>query len=351
MEYDFHRNANVVINATKDQKNRVIATMTVDDQYQHRFAHNSRISKALELMPPTDLSERMTGGQFFFVNDTLYDFRDGLYNGYVHDDDTISHLNDLLGITMYRSGTDMRVHENVTSGSITLGRQWSNRPIKIEAFREGGEFESELHYGWSPFMKSINSAFKLNRLICENGMRGLRNFMNTKIPLVNRWEEHLDIANIQIQNKVDAIVQRRLVQMSTERASVKELLVLADHASNRLRDDTTKFTAANAKLRNIRDIVNPKNFLGDVYQSHMFKKSAVCAQYPGHLTTLDAYNIATEIRSHSNETQNSTTRALDIIANDLVFDHDNIILPSSGTVGRKACAFSDPDAAFFGNMH
>ncbi len=350
MNYDFHRNANVVIDSHKDAKNRVVANMTVDGEYQHRFAHNSRITKALELMTPADLSERMSGGQYFFVEGILYDFRDGLYNGYVHDDDTISHLNELLGITGHNSRSDLRVHENVTAGNVTLGRQWSKNNIKINAFREGGEFESELHYGWSPFMKTINSAFKLNRLICENGMRGLRNFMNTKIPLVNRWEEHLDIANIQIQNKVDSIVQRRLVQMSTERASVKELLVLAGHATNRLRDDEG-FSETNTKLRNIRNIVDPKNFLNGIYQSHVFTKSAVSAQYPGHLTTLDAYNIATEIRSHSNETQNSTTHALDIIANDFVFDHDNIILPSSGTVGRKTCAFSDPDAAYFGNMH
>ncbi len=350
MEYDFHRNANVVVTQGKDSKHNIVANILVDDQYEHRFGHNSRIAKQLQLMTPDDLSEQLSGGQFFFVDGNLYDFRDSQYKGYVHNDDTISHLNDLLGIHD-KSATGLRVQENVTARSVTLGRKWSNQDILIEAFREGGEFESELHYGWSPFMKTINSAFKLNRLVCTNGMRGLRNFMNLKIPLVNRWEEHLEIANVQIQNKVNAIVQRRMVQMASERASVAELLTLSSHAVERIRDDKPECVGANRQLRGINDIVDPRRHLSNVYQSHIFKKTSVSAQYPGHLTTLDAYNIATEIRSHSLETGNSTTRAMDLIANDLVFDHTNIILPASGKVSRKVSSFSDADAAFFGNVH
>ncbi len=349
MEYDFHRNANVVVTASKDSKHNLVANILVDDQYEHQFGHNSRIAKQLQLMTPDDLSEQLTGGHFFFVEGLLYDFRDSQYKGHIQNDDTIKHLNELLGITD-NSKTSLRVQENVTARSITLGRQWSNRDIMIEAFQDGGEFESELHYGWSPFMKTINSAFKLNRLICTNGMRGLRNFMNLKIPLINRWEEHLDIANVQIQNKVNAIVQRRMVQMASERASVAELLTLSSHAIERIRSEQPECAAANRQLRNINAIVNPQNHLGNIYQSHVFKKNSVSAQYPGHLTTLDAYNIATEIRSHSLETSNSTTRALDLIANDLVFDHTNIILPSSGKVSRKVSSFSDADTAFFGKV-
>jgi hypothetical protein len=126
-------------------------------------------------------------------------------------------------------------------------------------------------------------------------------------------------------------------------------MTLSNHASERIRG-TPEFLLQDKKLINIRNIVNPHTHLGDVYQSHIFNKSPAAAQYPGHLTTLDAYNIATEIRSHSTENEKSTTRALDLIANDLVFEHKNIILPASGKVSRKTCAFSDPDAAFFGQM-
>ena len=350
--HDFRRNAKVEVEATKDGKSRDNAVITVDDKYQHQFPHNSRISKNLKIMTPADMAERLTGGNFFFVDENLYDFREGNYKGFIQDDETILKLIELLGINDAPRG-DLRVHDNVTARRVKLGRKWSDHPIIIDAFKDGGEFRSELHYGWSPFMKTINSAFKLERLICTNGMRGMRTFMNTKIPLVNRWEEHLDIANIQIQNKVDAICKRRFVEMSKERASVAELSALANHARERIVTDSDvgRYTVSNKRLNNIIDVVDPSLHLREVYQSHLFHKgSPAAAQYPGHLTTLDAYNIATEIRSHSEEAAKSTTRAMDIIANDLVFDHKNIILPSSGKVTRRASTFSDPDAAFFGQV-
>jgi len=291
MNYEFLRNADVEVTKTRDEKSRDVALITIDDKYQHRFDYKSRVSKSLDLMTPEDLAGRLTGGSYFFVGDNLYDFRDGFYGGFEQTDETIAHLNDLLGIRDTGRG-GMRVHENVTSRHVKLGCKWSNNPITIDAFKDGGEFESELHYGWSPFLKTINSAFMLNRLICTNGMRGLRSFMNTKIPLVNRWDEHLNIANIQIQNKVESITQRRFEQMATERASVAELLVLTDHAGQRIRAGENKFAADNERLRNIKYIADPRNHLNNVYQSHMFKKNATSAQYPGHLTTMDAYNIA-----------------------------------------------------------
>ena len=351
MKHEFLKNAKVQATFTKDKESRKTATIVVDDKYEHKFPHTSRISKALDVMTPTQLSERLSGGNYFFVEDELYDFREGDYKGFVHTDETILQLIDLLGINEHaRGGNDMRVHENVTSGRINLGRKWSDCPINIKAFQEGGDFRSELHFGWSPFMKTINSAFKLERLICTNGMRGLRTFMNTKIPVVNRWAEHLDIANQQIQVKVEAIVQRRFLEMSKERASVAELTRLASHAEERIRNGK-EHVVQNQQLANIQSIVDPKLHLLDVYQSHVFHKgSPAAAQYPGHLTTMDAYNIATEIRSHTLPVAKSTERSLDMISNDLVFDHKNIILPSSGKVTRKVSSFSDADAAFFGKV-
>jgi hypothetical protein len=352
MKHDFLKNAKVEVKETNDKKGDKTATVVIDDKYEHTFPHKSRIVKNLQIMTPEQMSERLTGGHYFFVEDKLYDFREGNYKGFIQNDETILQLIDLLGINEVQRD-DMRVHDNVTSPRFKLGKKWSDHPISVAAFKDGGEFRSELHYGWSPFMKTINSAFKLERLICTNGMRGMRSFMNTKIPLVNRWSEHLDMANMQIQNKVDAICTRRFAEMANERASVGELVNLASHAEERIvsGNDSNRFVLQNERLRNLRDIVNPREYLKDVYQSNVFKKGGPAGmQYPGHLTTLDAFNIATEIRSHSKAQPKSTTRALDMIANDLVFDHKNIILPSSGKVSRKLSAFSDPDAAFFGAM-
>ena len=60
--------------------------------------------------------------------------------------------------------------------------------------------------------------------------------INTKIPLVNRWEEHLAIAERQIQNAVVSNVTRRLASMGTERATVLELMKLVEIGRARLED-------------------------------------------------------------------------------------------------------------------
>lgn len=349
MQYDFIRNADVEVILTKDADNHPIAKAIVDGKYEHNFEAKSRVSKSLDIMTPADLSERLTGGQFFFVEGALHDFRDGQYTGFVHADDTISHLNDLLGIEAANRGT-VRVHENTTSKKYHLGRKWSDHGIQIDAFNDGGEFNSELHFGWSPFVRTINSAFMLYRLVCTNGMRGLKTFMNTRIPLVNRWEEHLEIANKQIQNKVSAICERRFVAMAHERASVGELLLLNHHIEERSKEPADQTPEAQVRLINMRRIVNPRAHLADVYRDNVFDNKAIAAQYPSHLTTLDAYNIATEVRSHTSDCDKSTRRSLDNIANDMVFDHKNITALGAASTLPKKCSFSDPDAAFFGVM-
>ena len=349
MKYDFIRNADVEVIVTKDEDNYPIARAVIDGKYTHHFEAKSRVSKSLELMTPADLSERLTGGQFFFVEGALHDFRDGHYTGFVHNDNTIAHLNDLLGIESASIRT-VRVHENTTSKRYHLGRKWSNTGIEVPAFNDGGEFESELHFGWSPFVRTINSAFMLYRLVCSNGMRGLKSFMNTRIPLVNRWEEHLEIANRQIQNKVSAVCERRFVAMANERASVGELLLLAKHIEQRSKKSADQSPEAFMRLNNLAAIVNPRRHLSEVYRDNVFSSKAIAAQYPSHLTTLDAYNIATEVRTHTRDCDKSTARALDHIANDMVFDHKDITALSASASLPKKCSFSDPDAAFFGVM-
>lgn len=349
MKYDFIRNADVEVIVTKDENGHPIARAEIDGKYTHHFETKSRVSKSLDIMTPADLSERLSGGDFFFVEGALHDFRDGHYTGFVQSDDTIAHLNDLLGIESANRRT-VRVHENTTSKKYHLGRKWSDHGIEIDCFNDGGEFNSELHFGWSPFVRTINSAFMLYRLVCSNGMRGLKSFMNTRIPLVNRWEEHLEIANRQIQNKVNAICERRFAAMANERASVGELMLLKSHIEKRSKEATDQTPEAFMRLVNLRSIVDPRRHLGTVYRDNVFNEKAIAAQYPSHLTTLDAYNIATEIRSHTRECDKSTARALDYIANDMVFDHKNLTTLGSAASMPKKCSFSDPDAAFFGVM-
>jgi len=348
MNYEMLRNVPVAVTAHRNQQNHPIAIANIDGR-EHRFNANSRVSKALELLTPEELSVRLSGGHYFFIDGELVDFRDGQYKGFVHTDESIDHLVDVLGIGKDQS---VRVHENILSTKYALGTKWSDHGITVPGYHDGGEFSSELHFGWNPFIRTINSAFMLYRLICTNGMRGLRNFMNTRIPLINRWEEHLEIASRQIQNKVDSMVTARMAQMGRERATVAETMLLASHAYKRTQCQGNR-TVKNKidALNRIIDIANPRLHLGKTYKEPVFKDKRLAAQMPAHISVFDLYNMATEIRTHTDEADGSSDRGLDKLSNDLVFDRKDLTQHASRFVTPKLSQWSDPDAAFFGQMN
>ena len=347
--YEMIRNADVEVISTRNAANHPVALASING-LEHRFDATSRVSKSLDMLSADDVAARLSGGNYFFVNGELHDFRDGHYNGFVHTDESIAHLADVLGFSEGRNS--VRVHENTVGRHLTLGKKWSDHGITVPGYNDGGEFQSELHFGWNPFVKTINSAFMLYRLICTNGMRGLRNFMNTKIPLVNRWEEHLEIANRQIQNKVSGMVTGRMAQMGSERATVAEVALLTGHAYKRTQGaENVNETAKLQRLNRIIDIANPRLHLNGVYKDEVFTDKRLAAQMPAHVSVFDLYNMATELRSHTSEADGSSDRGLDKLSNDLVFDRKDLTQYASRFMLPKVSEFSDPDAAFFGTMN
>jgi len=352
MNYEMIRNADVEVIGSRNAKNHPVAIASINGR-EHRFDPTSRVSKSLEMISADDVAARLTGGSYFFVGGELHDYRDGQYmqnHGFVHTDESIDNLAEVLGFSGGRNA--IRVHENTVARNVVLGKKWSDHGITVPGYNDGGEFTSELHFAWNPFVKTINSAFMLYRLICTNGMRGLRTFMNTKIPLVNRWEEHLEIANRQIQNKVEGMVTRRLSAMGSERATVAEVALLTGHAYKRTQGETNMSEAAKIqRLNRIIDIANPRLHLNTVYKDEVFTDKRLAAQMPAHLSVFDLYNMTTELRSHTSEADGSSDRGLDKLANDLVFERKDLTQYASRFMQPKISEFSDPDAAFFGTMN
>lgn len=356
--FNLIRNADVSIRAESGRNRkgatRTVAIADINGRFEHRFPAESRVSKALEVMTPDQLSQRLSGGQFFFMDERLVDFRDSQYHGFVHSDEAIGQLMDHLGTTdttIFGRGARL-LKGNTHAGHLLLGKVWSEHGIQVPGYQTGGEFNSRLIFVWNPFTRTINTLFQLVRLICTNGMTGLTSFLNTKVPVINRWEEHLEIANRQIQNKVEGIAKLRFAQMGTERASVAEVDQLFGHALQRSKAAIENGLVSEAdRLRNISTIVNPRIHLADVYRAEVFKDKRLGAQLPSHLTAFDAYNIATEIRTHTSESDTSSSLALDRFANGILFDREDL----SGQIGSFAepptSSFSDPDQAFFGTVH
>lgn len=345
MSYELLRNADVKVTKKMATKSAPIAVITVNDKYTHEFAASSRVSKHLEVMEPEHLEARLNGGAFFFVEDQLVDWRDNSYHGFAHSDDSIKHMMDTIG---YVRNKDLPFHRGRGKGDqISLRKTWSKGEIQVPGYQQGGQFTSQLAFTWNPFERMINSQFDLVRLICMNGMVGLTSFLNSKVPLENRYVEHLNIASRQIQNRVNAMVIDRVKNMSVERASVADVLLLENHIATRL-ENTDIAQQERARLFDMLGVVSPRTHLGSVYRDSVFTDKSLAAQLPAHISVFDAYNTATEIRTHTTENSKSVDSALDKMANKLLFDREDNYVAAASRYTTPKCSWTDPDAAFIG---
>lgn len=356
------RDARVQVKQHIDSKKKNVAVITVSDKrgerYEHRFPNTSRVSKHLDIMTASDLQERLDHGTYLFVEDELVDFRDGYYNGFIHSDVVVDRFMDLLGF-QYRKdlplhrGSIRKRNSEASESNIILRREWSQNEINVQGYGEGAHFNSMMSFVWNPFVHTINAAYDLVRLICSNGMVGMTSFLNTKVPLFNRWEDHLDIASRQIQNKVASVVQSRIGYLAQHAASVGDCLLLEEHAYNRLISKQEEFTEQDReRLRALWEASSPSKHLAEVYKPIVFADKQIAAQLPSHLSMFDAFNLTTEMRTHTEPNAKSSDRALDRLSNGLLFDTEgNYELSAKRFAIVKADgAFGDPERAFFGQV-
>lgn len=363
-KYQLVRNARVSVKQVTEEGNNgqrhKVAEIDVfgpnGAHYNHRFPRSSRVSKHLDIMTAGDLQARLTDGNFFFIDDQLVDFRDGHYHGFIHDDGSIAKFMEVLGFD-YRNNLPLhrnrRRRGNEAESNIVLRKLWSKNEILIPQYKGGADFNTQLSFTWNPFTGTIRGAFDLIRQICSNGMVGITPLLNPRIPLINRWEQHLDISSIQIQNKITDMVTRRVGEMNIERATLADCMLLRRHAFERLHDRQAGMTEEDRmRLMNLMAAVEPNVHLAHIYKQEVFDDTTVAAQLPSHLSLYDVYNIATELRSHSNPTRQSSSFALDKFANNAMFGEGDNYTAAAGQIGHvKPAAFSSPEVAFFGLLN
>lgn len=354
MNFELINNANVNVTKVFNPQGNVQARLKIDDRFEHTFPSTSRISKHLSLMEPQQLAQRLSGGHYFMVDDQLVDFRTSEYKGFIHDERSIGALVDNIGFLQAGDKSLPRhlrkpraSNDDSVVSKIRLAGVWDDFDFDVPSYAEGGDFSSQLRFEWSPFQQFVTSAFDIIRQICTNGMVGLTPLINTKVPLINRWEQHLDIAAEQLKHKIGKLVTHRLEHLGSVRASVSDVLLARDHVAKRL---DTSVQADRPMLANLAVALDPGTHMGHIYKDTAFDDKAVAAQLPSHLTGMDLYNIVTELRSHTNETGKSSDRALDIFSNKLVFDYEGLAASAAGFKNTNVSAFADHRAAFFGNM-
>jgi hypothetical protein len=353
-QYTMFHNAEVEVKPIVTNKGLVHAHIVVNNQLEHTFNPSSKVSQSLSIARNPDemklatqqLQDRMTGGSFFFVKDTLVDHRDGHYNGFHHNDASIDKLMEVIGYqedVSHLRRVGMRL--NTTVSPIMLYKKWSVENFDVPGYIQGGAFSSGINFGWSPFMNFVKGIFEITRLICTNGMVGTSELINSKIPLQNRWVEHLAIANIQMQNKVQSKVADRLSEMVHNRATVNDLQLVTKHVRERL-DDTVDVVESNI-LSNLVKIIDPIIHLSKYYTPAVFQDGAVCARLQGHLSEFDLWNIITEMYTHTTQSEDSTDGGLQRLANKMLFPNVDSTKGRIIDVVPLQSAFSDPDRAFF----
>ena len=329
-----------------------VVVINVGDQHEYTFSPESRVSRALAHNSADEIAERMNGGDFFFRNGELVNFQYGERKGFVHTDEAIQALIDHVGYTDVTEGRSVAPNR-LQSKSVRLSSVHSDVEIEIPAYADGGQLSSQLSFAWSPFQQFVNTSFELVRLICANGMTGLTSFLNNKIPLVNNWEEHLAIANKQIQNTVSGMIVRRMDEMTRLHATVRDCQRVVDYCQARL--DSAPDNHHNEKaLKILRDnayIANPEFHLKGHYAPGVFNDRRLSDQTESHLSLFTLWNMLTEISTHTFVGEGESNFGIQKHANEIVFDR-GIATKTTMNAGRVqlSSAFSNAEAALVGDQ-
>lgn len=347
-----------VTNYTKGEEKIVGVKLDVQG-YRHEFDRNSGLVRQLKAVTTDELQDRLSGGNYFFVNGRLMDFRAGDYEGFIQSDAGISNLMQHLGAMERKRGHFTR---SVTPGfnrEQVLGRAWEKQEFHVPGMKEGGAFNSTVSFMWNPFYRDIHTHVGVERLICDNGMVATADVMNYTVPMVNDWREGLEIAHRRLTNKLESTLVGGLENTTTHRASVATVALLNDHITNRMKaavnfgnmsdaEASAKLRERNRRLLELGELTDVKRQLGQQYTTKVFEDRSIGKMLPSHLTAFDAFNIATELSSHTNESQHSSNSALNGIANGIVFQNSELKSQHAFVDTPRLSDFNDHDQAFMG---
>lgn len=284
----------------KREGNNFIA---VDGEWEVRLdkRHNAVGQLALgvdpELLKPTFL-----GGRYFLVDDQIVDFRQAENIKFEHNEVAMMNLVKSVGMSVDQKG-------KIYAQSITS-------KFEYEAFgSEGGAFNIDQGFKWSPFSLDIQAALEMLRLACYNGLVVSDPVMNHKIPVMNGWEENLAIANDVIRHAFDHKVGPRIAALPNEMISMHDAMGLADLIGACVHGNVKK------------DVVYSHNDLAAIYEKleplvtpevRAMQKN-VLKFIPVPITAFDAMNVATECASHYLDPFSQQATKLSGFANNLLF--------------------------------
>lgn len=310
----------------------------LDGELRVTFDKRGAINGQLMLgVNEAQLSEQFLEGSFFVVDDQVIDYRLKDNIKFIHTPDAIKALAETLGFS--RPVTTLAGVERHAVARSQTAKFECNTTNSI-----GGQFDINIGFSWSPYELDINSVIELWRLVCENGAIATSPLMNHRIPMMNKWQENLEISNHVIRHSFDKMVLPRLQALPHERismADVQRLLhIVRDHHNSK-----------HLQGASYRYLTNIESKLESVFTSDVSNlKSNMLKFIPAPVTAFDAMNIATEVATHHTGRDKNDHRA-QAFTNALIFDgaarrnNQNVDLDKL-VIGTEV--FNQPDQAFFG---
>lgn len=351
------RNAIVEVKLAAHQGNpclRLVITCPKTGQvFDHTFAANS--TESLELMQADmdTIVNKYNGGHFVFdANGNYADYRKADYSGYMQSDEAVDRLSEIIGMKQTKAGGKYQtgvaglydaVRTRNTNGAL-FGGEADPFAFDVKELGQGGDFTASLMSKWSVFSPNIELSLNVKRLVCTNGMVADAPFVTRAVPVINNWEENMNVVHAQLEPHMSGILQDRFRRMANQPASVATLSKAHKILNSRMMGDSV----SDAERRNIltmMDIVNPKEHLGSVYTDRVFNDARAANAMTGHLTQFDVFNVLTEASSHYGR-DSKTDGESTILLNSIMFDELKSRTLDTGTI--KPSADSDHRRAFFG---
>lgn len=245
------------------------------------------LSRALSKFDERTMVQRLSGGSYLFHNGKLVNYRLSDYKGFVHDDESITRLADIIGVDVKRGNNLSKIIES----PVQLGGMSESFSVGIKGLGDGGEFDVALNYSWSPFSDIIQCRTEMTRLICDNGMVGTGEVLTRGVRIINDWERNLGIVSMQMRPVITDYMVDKFSLAANERASVYEANLAGGAISSRLSGGVTpEEEAVLERLGSVLDY-GSRAKIGNI--------KSVDSNAVTDISRYDVINVLTEAFSHT----------------------------------------------------
>lgn len=301
---------------------------------KHRFLAGSETCRFLSAFDDYEMARKFNGGHYCIMDGVLVSFRYSDYNGFLHSDDSIATLSEVLGIDRDGNTKSSRLIDS----PIFLGGAGESFGVRVSGLGDGGEFDANLVYNWSPFSDRISCATEMVRLVCDNGMVSRSRVLTREVRIINDWQRNLGVVSTQMRPIITDFIQNRYTEMVKERATLSETNSALSVLTNRVCKGNTY--EEKARLERLINVVDVRSRIDQYKGVPTSKTSSIITD----LTRYDVVNVLTEAFSHV-ESSVSNNNSIQGAINKMVTNRNKIIVDSSSV---KSYQDGDHSIAFFG---